>query len=189
MNLVLAILLGLGLSASTGLNTFLPLLLLSAAARFDIAGITLGTKFAWLESDVAIIVLIVASIVELVADKIPAVDHFLDSVGTVLRPVAGATAAASVITGLDPTIAAIIGIIVGAPTSFGLHTLKSGTRVASSATTFGCANPVISIIEDVISFALSVLSIFTPILVPIALLLLVIALWIVIRRIRRSAAS
>ena len=61
--IVLAVLLGLGLSASTGLNTFLPLLLLSAAARFHIAGIELGHRFDWLSSDVAIIVLIVASIV------------------------------------------------------------------------------------------------------------------------------
>ena len=94
-SLILAVLLGLGLSASTGLNTFLPLLLLSAAARFHITGITLGEKFGWLSSDVAIVVLIVACIVELVADKVPAVDHFLDSIGTFVRPVAGAVATAS----------------------------------------------------------------------------------------------
>jgi len=188
MNLFLGILLGLGLSASTGLNTFLPLLLLSAAARFNIAGIELGSKFEWLTSDAAMITLIVACIIELIADKIPAVDHFLDSAGTFIRPLAGALASASVLTGVDPIVAAVIGLIVGAPTSLGLHTLKAGTRIASSATTFGCANPVISIIEDVISFCLSVIAIFLPLLVPVALALLVFALYRLMRRIRSSPA-
>ena len=188
-HLAMALLLGLGLSASTGLNTFLPLLLLAAAARFHVAGITLGDKFEWLTSDAAMIALVIACVLELVADKIPAVDHFLDSAGTFVRPVAGALASASVLTGVDPMVAAIVGIIVGAPTSFGMHTLKAGTRMASSATTFGCANPVISIIEDVISFALSVLSIFIPFLVPFALAALVWVLWRVMQRIRRGAAT
>lgn len=188
MNLFLGLLLGLGLSASTGLNTFLPLLLLSAAARFHVAGIQLGEKFEWLTSDAAMITLIVACVIELIADKVPAVDHFLDSAGTIVRPVAGALASASVLTGIDPMVAAIIGIIVGAPTSLGLHTLKAGTRVASSATTFGCANPVLSIIEDILAFMLSVLSIFLPIVVPVALALLVFALYRLMKRVRRSSA-
>lgn len=188
-HLALGLLLGLGLSASTGLNTFLPLLLLSAAARFNVAGIELGTKFDWLTSDAAMITLIIACVVELIADKIPAVDHFLDSAGTIVRPVAGAVASASVLTGVDPIVAAVLGIIVGAPTSLGMHTLKAGTRVASSATTFGCANPVISIIEDVIAFSLSVLSIFLPIVVPFALAALVWMLWRLMVRVRRGAAA
>ena len=188
MNIFLGILLGLGLSASTGLNTFLPLLLLSAAARFHVAGIELGSKFEWLTSDAAMITLIIACVIELVADKIPAVDHFLDSAGTFVRPVAGALASASVLTGIDPVVAAIVGFIVGAPTSLGLHTLKAGTRVASTATTFGCANPIISLIEDVIAFSLSVVAIFLPIVVPLALALLVYALYRVVKRIRRTPA-
>ncbi len=189
MNIFLGILLGLGLSASTGLNTFLPLLLLSAAARFHIAGITLGTKFEWLTSDAAMITLIIACVIELIADKVPAVDHFLDSAGTIIRPLAGALASASVLTGVDPMVAAIIGLIVGAPTSLGLHTLKAGTRLASTTTTFGCANPILSLIEDVISFSLSVLSIFLPIFVPLALALLVYAFYRLLKRIRRGPST
>jgi uncharacterized membrane protein len=184
MNLVLALLLGLGLSASTGLNTFLPLLLLGAAAKFGIADISLGDKFSWLSSDVALIVLIIASIVEIVADKFPAVDHFLDSIGTFARPIAGAVAAASVLTDVEPTTAAIVGLIIGGPTSFGFHTLKAGTRVASTATTFGCANPVISLLEDVLSIGLSVLAIFAPFVVPVALLLIFWMLWTIVKKIR-----
>jgi hypothetical protein len=189
VSLVMALLLGLGLAASTGLNTFLPLLLLSAAARFHIAGITLGAKFQWLSTDVAIIVLIVACIIEIVADKVPAIDHFLHVVGAIVRPLAGAIAAASVLTGVDPTVAAIVGIIIGAPTSFGFHSLKAGTRVASSATTFGCANPFISVVEDIVAFVLSLFAIFAPITVPILLLLIAWALWSVVQRIRARAAT
>ena len=184
-SLLIGLLLGIGLAASTGLNTFVPLLLLSAAARFHIAGIALGEKFEWLSSDLAIGVLIVASIVEIVADKIPAVDHFLDSVGTFVRPVAGAVAAASVLTDVDPAVAARRGIAVGAPASLGLHTLKAGTRLTSSAATLGCANPVLSLIEDVASLSLSLLSIFVPLAVPVALLLGGLARWWVVRRVRR----
>jgi hypothetical protein len=185
--IVLAVLLGLGLSASTGLNTFLPLLLLAAAARFNIAGIELGQRFDWLSSDVAIIVLIVASVVEVIADKVPAVDHFLDSIGTFIRPLAATVATASVLTGADvnPTVAAVTGLMIGAPVSLGFHTLKAGTRVASSAATFGCANPILSLIEDAISLSLSLLAIFLPLAVPVALALLVWLLWMVAKRIRR----
>ena len=189
MHVAMAVLLGVGLSASTGLNTFLPLLLLAGAARYDIAGITLGDRFEWLSSDVAVVVLIVATLAEIVADKVPALDHLLDSIGTFVRPVAGAVATASVLTGVDPTIAAVVGIILGAPTSLGLHTLKAGTRVASSATTFGCGNPLLSLVEDVLSFALSIVAIFAPLVVPVALALLITAFWLLLRRIRRQPPS
>jgi hypothetical protein len=190
--ILLAVCLGLGLSASTGLNTFVPLLLLSAAARFHIAGIELGTRFDWLSSNTAMVVLIIASVVEIIADKVPAIDHLLDSVGTFIRPVAATVATASVLTGVDvdPTVAAIVGLMVGAPTSLGFHTLKAGTRVASSATTFGCANPVLSLIEDLLSVVLSVLAIFVPLLVPFALALLIWALWRFAKRVQaRSVAA
>jgi hypothetical protein len=190
-SIILAVLLGLGLSASTGLNTFIPLLLVSAAARFNIAGIELGQKFDWLTSDTGLTVLIIAAVVEIVADKVPAVDHFLDSIGTFIRPMAATVATASVLTGVDvdPTVAAIVGFIVGTPTALGFHTLKAGTRVASTATTFGCANPFLSLIEDVISLAFSVLSIFAPILVPLALALLAMVLWRVVKRAQRANAQ
>ncbi len=188
---VLAILLGLGLSASTGLNTFIPLLLLSGAARFNIAGIELGEKFGWLTSDVGLTVLIVAAVAEVLADKIPAVDHFLDTIGTFIRPAAATIATAAALTGadVDPTIAAIVGFVVGTPTSLAFHTMKAGTRVVSSGATFGCANPVLSLIEDVVSIAFSVLAIFAPIVVPFVLVVLSLALWHVLKRARRASAA
>lgn len=186
--ILLAALLGLGLSASTGLNTFLPLLLLSGAARFHIAGIELGSKFDWLVSDTAMIVLILAAVIEIIGDKFPAVDHFLDAVGTFARPLAATIGTAAALTGadVDPTVAAIGAIIIGTPTSLGFHTLKAGTRVASSATTFGCANPVLSLIEDVLSFGMTILAIFAPIVVPFVVAFVLWMLWRVVKRMRRT---
>jgi uncharacterized membrane protein len=184
--LALALLLGVGLSASTGLNTFLPLLLLGAAARFGIAGTTLNAKFAWLTSDTALIILIIAAVIEIVADKVPAVDHVLDTIGTFVRPAAGFVAMASVLTGLDPTTAAIVGLIVGSPISLGLHTMKAATRATSTVTTFGCANPILSIVEDVASVGMSLVAIFAPLLVPLLVAVLFFALWKLARRLNPS---
>lgn len=187
---VMALFLGLGLAASAGLNAFLPLLLLGAAARFHVVpGLALNGSFTWLTSDVALIVLIVASIIEIVADKIPAVDHALHAAGVIIRPLAATLAAASVLKGLDPAVAALVGLVIGAPTSFGFHALKSGTRVASSATTLGCANPVISLFEDAVSFVMAAAAILLPIAVPLILAAVVIAAWLVMRRMRRTPVS
>jgi hypothetical protein len=186
--LLLALFLGVGLSASAGLNAFLPLLLLGAAARFHVVpGLALNGSFAWLTSDVALVVLIIASIIEIVADKVPAVDHALHAAGTVVRPLAATLAAASVLKGVDPAVASVVGLIIGAPTSLGFHALKSGTRVASSATTLGCANPVISLVEDCISFAIAVLSILLPLAVPLILAVVAFAAWRLMRRTRQAA--
>ncbi len=164
---VLAIFLGVGLAASAGLNAFLPLLLLSAAAHFHLAGITLSTNFAWLGTDVTLAVLLVATLLELVADKVPALDHALHTIGMVVRPVAGAIATASVATSLDPVTAGIVAIILGAPISLAFHAAKTSVRLVSSAATLGCGNPFLSLIEDFISLAFAVIALLTPMLVPL----------------------
>jgi hypothetical protein len=181
--LVTALLLGLGLAASSGLNTFLPLLMLAGAAHFHLFGVQLNGSFAWLGSDTALWALGAAAFAEVVGDKVPAVDHLLDVVGTVARPAAGALAAASVVQG-DPTNAAILGLIVGAPTALSFHAAKAGTRVGSSATTMGIGNPVLSLLEDVTAVILTVVSILVPWLVPLLLFVLAIVLWRIIKSVR-----
>src|SRR5581483_10998267 len=166
---VLAALLGLGLAASTGLNTWLPLLLLSAAARLHLGGVQLNGSFVWLQSNVALAVLLIATFIEVIADKVPAVDHFLHGIATFVRPLAAA------ITKLDPVLAAIIGLMIGAPAALGMHSIKAATRAGSTVTTLGCANPILSIIEDAISFSLSAISILMPLLVPVAIAIVIAA--------------
>jgi len=186
--LVFAALLGLGLAASSGLNTFLPLLLLAGAARFHPFGIdpTLNAGFAWLSSDVALGTLLVAAVAEVAGDKIPAVDHVLDVIGTFARPAAGALAAASVFQGADPAVATLLGLIIGTPTAFGFHAIKAGARATSSLTTMGIGNPILSLVEDVISVVLTLISLLVPVLVPLMLIVIGILMWKLYKAVRRQ---
>jgi hypothetical protein len=185
---VLPALLGLGLAASAGLKTFVPLLLLALAARFHLFGVQLSASFAWLGSTGALAALGVATVAELAADKIPVVDHLLSLVGTVIRPAAGALAVAAAFSHLDPAMAALAGLIVGAPAALAVHSVQATTRVASTATTGGLANPVISVAEDVAAFAGAILALAAPVLVPIVLLVAAILVWRFLRMARRQRA-
>lgn len=184
--MIYPVLLGLGLAASTGLNTFLPMFLLAAAAHFQVfdAHQLLNGNFAWVASGGALAALAIATVFEVVGDKIPAVDHFLDAIGTVARPAVGAFAAASVFNG-DPASAALAGLIVGAPTALGFHTIKAGTRAASSATTMGVGNPILSTLEDIAAVLMTIVAILSPVVVPLLLLVLALVLW----KMWRSAKS
>jgi hypothetical protein len=185
---VLPALLGLGLAASAGLKTFVPLLVMAVAARFQLFGVELSGAFAWLGSWAALAALSVATLAEVAADKIPFVDNALSLVGTVARPVAGALAAAAAFSGLDPTTAVVAGLIVGAPTALAVHAGQATTRVASTATTGGLANPVVSLAEDVTAFGTAILAFAAPLLVPVVLLALVLVTWWTIAGLRRRAA-
>jgi hypothetical protein len=184
---VLPALLGLGLAASTGLKTFLPLLVMAVAARFHLLGLDLSGPFAWLGSTPALVALSVAAAAELAADKIPIVDHALSAFGTVARPAAGALAAAAAFSHLDPATAAVAGIIVGAPAALAVHSVQATTRVAATATTGGLANPFLSIIEDVTAFGGSILALAAPLLVPLALAIAALICWRVIAAARRRS--
>jgi Domain of unknown function (DUF4126) len=188
-SVALAILLGVGLAASAGLNAFVPLLFLSAAAHFHLAGIALNQHFGWLSSDTALAVLLVATLVELIVDKFPTADHALHAIGMVIRPVAGALAAYSVFTKADPVIAGVVAIMIAAPTSLAVNSVKAGTRLASTVSTMGCANPILSLIEDAISLAVAAVAIFAPLLVPVVLAMLVVALVMIARRLRPATPA
>lgn len=178
----LAVFLGLSLAASTGLNTFLPLLCLSMAAKWHLGGIVLQGPFAWLGSDAALIALAIATVAEVIADKFPAVDHALDALGTLVRPIVGSAAFAAALGHADLPTAALLGMIVGGTTTFGVHAAKAGTRVASTTTTMGLANPALSAAEDATAVGLSLTGIFLPVLVPLALICLGAIAWQLLRR-------
>lgn len=181
---VMPALLGLGLASATGLRTFLPMLMLAVAAKFGFFGVRLIDQMDWLASWPAIAALTVAAVAEFAGDKVPAIDHALNAVGYVSRPVAGAIAAGSVFWGVDPTAAAIAGVIVGAPAALAFNAAQTGVRVGSTTTTGGLGNPVVSLIEDVLSFATVIVAFLAPILIPVVLVILAIAVFRLARRIR-----
>jgi hypothetical protein len=182
---VMPVLLGLGLASATGLRTFLPLLMLAVSARLGLFGVELNDQMAWLGSWPAIAALGIAATLEFAGDKIPAVDHALNVVGAFTRPIAGALAAASVFTGLDPTTAAVAGVIVGAPTAFAFNAAQGGTRLVSTATTGGLGNPVLSLTEDVLAFLTVLIAFVLPVLIPVVLIVLVFVLFRLTRRFRK----
>ena len=181
---ILPALLGLGLASATGLRTFLPLLMLALAARFEVFGVRLIDQMDWLVSWPAIAALGVATTAEFLGDKIPAIDHGLNAVGYVTRPVAGAIAAGSVFWAVDPAMAAVAGLIVGAPAALAFNAAQTGVRVGSTATTGGLGNPVVSLIEDVLAFFTVIVAFLAPIVIPVVLLVLAVVVFRLARRIR-----
>ena len=183
---VLPALLGLGLASATGLRTFLPLLMLALAARFELFGVRLIDQMDWLVSWPAVAALGVATVAEFLGDKVPAIDHGLNAVGYVTRPVAGAVAAGSVFWGVDPAMAAVAGLIVGAPAALAFNAAQTGVRVGSTATTGGLGNPVVSLVEDVLAFVTVIVAFLAPIVIPLLLLVLAVVVFRLARRIREG---
>ena len=165
--------LGIALAACAGLRAWLPLLLASLLAR---AGwLELGPSFRFLASNKALLLFAVATVIEIVGDKVPVVDHALDAIGTPLRPAAGALLAASVMGHVsDPLTALVLGTAVGAPAALVPHAAKTALRAASTTLTGGLANPILSLIEDGASFILFVLAVLVPVAVVCLLALAVV---------------
>lgn len=161
--------LAIALAACAGVRAWLPLLLAGGLARSGF--LELGDSFSFLGSDKALVLFGLATVLEIVADKVPALDHALDALSTVLRPAAGALLAASVIGRFaDPLTALALGVAVGAPAALVPHAAKSTLRAVSSTLTAGLANPVISVIEDVLAVVMFVLAVLVPIAVVLVLL-------------------
>lgn len=174
--------LGIGLAACAGLRAWLPLLLAGLLARAGV--LELGQAFRFIGSNQALILFGVATIVEIVGDKVPAVDHALDALSTVLRPAAGSLLAASVLWRIpDPLTALALGVAVGAPSALVPHAAKSALRAASTAFTGGLANPVLSLVEDLAAVFVFVVTVAVP--VATAVVILVVAALVLRRVLRR----
>ena len=178
-----------GLSASAGLNAYIPLLVVALLAKFTNL-ITLSSPWNTLESWWVIGVLFVLSLVEFFADKIPAVNHINDIIQTIIRPVAGAivfAASAQIITDIHPVLAMIMGLVVAG----GVHAVKSlAVRPAVTATTGGAGNVPVSILEDIISTLLSIVAAVMPVIIAVILVLVgALIVWWIWRRVNRQRAS
>ncbi len=169
-HLALQIILGICLSACAGLRAFLPLLIIGALQRMGY--LQVGQTFGWIGSNPALIVFGTATLVEIVGDKVPVLDHTLDSIGTFVKPIAGTILFSTVILKMDPILAVVLGIIAGGSISELVHLKKATVRGGSTALTAGIANPFLSIFEDLGAFIGTALSIIAPILAFILLLII-----------------
>jgi uncharacterized membrane protein len=165
-----------GLSASAGLNAYIPMLIVALVAKFTNL-ITLEEPWTALSSWWIIALLMVLSVVEFFADKVPAVNHANDVVQTVIRPVAGAilfAASAETITDVHPVLSLAAGLLVAGS----VHVAKAGAlRPAVTATTAGTGNIIVSILEDIVSTVLSIMAVLIPVV--LGVLLVMFGAWVI----------
>ncbi|TYA71996.1 DUF4126 domain-containing protein [Seonamhaeicola marinus] len=173
---IISICLGIGLSASVGFRVFVPLFALSLAAHFDYWA--LNESWQWIGSTTALITLGAATLVEITAYFIPYIDNLLDTIAVPLAGIAGTIVMLSTVANLDPAITWSLAIIAGGGTAAAVAGTSSTTRLASTATTAGVGNPIVSIIETGTSIIMSIISVVLPYL---AIILVIILLFVVFK--------
>jgi hypothetical protein len=183
MDVMTGIFSAFGLSASAGLNAYIPLLVVAIMARFTDL-IHLNAPWNTLESWWVIGALVILSVIEFFADKIPAINHVNDLIQTIVRPAAGAilfASSAGVVSDVHPALSMVAGLLVAGS----VHAAKSlAIRPAVTATTAGAGNVPVSILEDILSTLLSILSVVIPVLIAMAVILF--TSWVVWRLWRRA---
>lgn len=161
MELLTSMLAGFGMSTPAGLNAWLPMLIMGLAARFTDV-IKLKGPFTLLTETWVLVALGVLLLVEVFADKIPAVDSINDIIYTVIRPAAGGilfAAYGGAVGDLDPTLGFALGLL----SAGSMHAVKATARPIVTATTGGVGNPIVSFIEDMLAGAVAVLALLAPI--------------------------
>jgi hypothetical protein len=191
---VLEALTGTGLAASAGLNAYIPLLTMGLLARYSEL-IDLPTGWQWLSNGWVIAILALLLAVEVVADKVPVIDHVNDVVQTVVRPTAGGLAfgagsSSETVTVTDPgsffSSHQWVPIAAGVLIALTVHGVKAASRPVINASTAGVGAPVASTAEDFSSVILSVLAILLPVLVLVGLVVLIfVGIWVIRRRRQR----
>jgi hypothetical protein len=169
------IVVAIGLSAACGLRIFIPPLVAALAARAGF--LPLGADFEWLASTPAIAVLSVATLLEVGAYLIPWVDHALDVLATPAAIVAGFLLSAAVLGDIDPTLRWSLALVAGSGAAALVQIPSTLVRGASTLSSGGLANPVVSSAEAAGSTALSLLSVLAPILAVVFVAVLAAYLW------------
>ena len=177
---------GIGLAACAGLRAFLPLFLVSLAAT--LGWIEPAGSFAWLGTWPAVVVFGVAVTTEVLADKVPLIDHALDLVQAVVKPAAGAVLAMAALSDLGPEARTVLGLLAGGGTAGLVHATKAKVRLASSVTTAGLGNPILSIGEDLLSFVGTILALVVPFVLLAAIAASLLLLLLAARKFRMRAA-
>src|SRR3954468_13423494 len=162
MENLLSVLVGVGLSAACGFRGFVPLLVLSLAARSG--ELALGPVFGWIGSKPALLAFAVATLVEIAGYYIPWVDHLLDTVATPTAVVAGGLVTASTLGHMSPFLQWSVALLAGGGTAAVFQGLTAAARGVSTLTTGGLGNPIVSTVEAGGSALLSVLAVTVPVL-------------------------
>jgi len=182
---------GFGLASAAGLNAYIPLLSMGLLDRYT-SLVNLPQGWAWLANGWVMAIIAVLLMIEIVADKVPALDSVNDAVQTFVRPasggiVFGSGTAAQTAAVADPAEFARSGqwvpVAIGVVTALVVHLTKTAVRPAANVATAGVAAPVLSTIEDATSVGLTLIAVLIPALVAVVLIALVwAAVWLLRRR-------
>lgn len=188
------IMIGVALSATCGFRVFVPLLAVNIGTRaLDADGqprIELAGGFDWLSSDIALMVFLVATLFEIGGYYIPWIDNLLDTIASPASIVAGTVITASFVTGMDPWLQWLLGVIAGGGAAGAVQATTVVTRASSTVTTGGLGNPIVASVETSGAFLGSALSIVAvEFAIVVFVLLLGGGVWIWWRRRRHKLAE
>ena len=194
MEAILSIMMGVALSATCGFRVFVPLLAVNIGTRAQDANgqplIELAGGFDWLSSDIALMVFVAATLFEIGGYYIPWIDNLLDTIASPASIVAGTVITASFITGMDPWLQWLLGVIAGGGAAGAVQAATVVTRASSTVTTGGLGNPIVASVETSGAFLGSALSIVAvELAIVVFVLLLGGGVWIWWRRRRHELAE
>lgn len=168
----MAIFVGVGLAAACGFRIFVPLLVMSIAS---LSGqLTLAPEFDWIGTYPALAAFAIATIFEIAAYYVPWIDNLLDTVAVPAATVAGTIVMASAVYDMSPFLQWGLGVVVGGGVAGTVQGFTSITRIASTATTGGLGNSVVSTAEAAGSLVMSILALAVPVLAAILVLALLV---------------
>jgi hypothetical protein len=169
LDLVTAVLIGIGLSAACGFRVFVPLLGASIAAH---AGyLPLSSEFSWLGSTPALLALSLATVVEIGAYSVPMIDHLLDAVTTPAAVIAGTLLMASVLGEASPFLRWSLAVIAGGGAAGLVQAGSVMARGSMAVMTGGLGNLVIALLEFAGAVVMTLIALLAPLVAAVGLLL------------------
>ena len=187
MQLTLALVMGVCLSAACGFRIFVPLLAVGLAVRF--MGLHATPALAWTATDLGLVGLSAATLVEILAYYIPWVDNALDTIHGPLAMVAGTLLVGGLLGDMPPALQWGLGVVAGGGAAGAVKTGAATVRAGSTATTGGLGNCIVSTVENGCAAIGSTLAIIAPVIAAVFLILMVAVMCIVVNKIRRRRAA
>ncbi len=157
---LMAIALGIGLSAASGFRAFVPLLVASLAARGGY--LTLSPGMEWIATDAALAAFAIATGLEIAAYYTPWLDNLLDVIATPAAVLAGMVLMVAVLPDLPPALRWGLAIIAGGGAAGVIQTLTVLLRLKSTALTGGLGNPIVATGELIGAIVVSLLALLAP---------------------------
>lgn len=177
--------LALGLASLAGVNLYLTVFLTGILVRFD--ALHLAAKYQSMEvlgHDWVLLAAGVLYAIEFVADKVPWLDSFWDSIHTLIRPMGGTILAMQALGDMPPHVE-VVGALFAGGAALTTHTAKAGTRLIANHSPEPVSNIVLSIGEDIGVAAGTLMMVVTPVFALCVFTAILIVLWLVLPKMWR----